>query len=382
MIISLRDIPVCLLTQDCRFMAADLSPTGWKCISHHARDLPKIDPNHSLLSSQIPNPIQYGIDLIQAWAGHTERSLASSNNLFNLFDAVGFHSILHEVLQIEGDLELRTALTVELAEAASSIILKFAKLLQSEDESVSLADAENTGKEMVACAKEEIFWTRLDFNVVIGQKPVYFTKTILLPKVLESDTSEEKLRDVTENLPKVQLYDTVDKNNETYAVREVEKELAKTSILETPEAVIPTVINGNSLPPVVVENVSRQETDSKDPPKIGEKKVAFDVMEVKKPQAEQKKPLSGGMSVAAPAFQARKPLPHEMTSSTLTQQQKKPLPQQVTSTTPAQPQKKPLPHEITNTASTQPQRKPLPHERAIAGGPATAAPRKLLPHQR
>jgi hypothetical protein len=251
-------------------------------------------------------------------------------------------------------------------------------LLNSEDDSISIEDAENAGREMVACAKEGVYWTRVDFNVVVGKKPVYFTKTIVLPQVLENDTNEQKLLDDLYNLPEVEHYNTAGPNNQTYAVKNVGGGLAKVNVLSLaiPKEVIPAVIDGVSLSPVADENIQSQETYFEEKivaqdlePKATpaeQKKLAPHDMEVQTPGTEPKKPLLRAMNAAAPSFEQRQPLPHEITSTATSTQQPKKL----------------LPHEVSTTDTTTLQtRKLLPHERAVASSPAVPA-QKLLPHER
>ncbi|EPE35888.1 S-adenosyl-L-methionine-dependent methyltransferase [Glarea lozoyensis ATCC 20868] len=291
-----------------QWVDADFSRTGWKCISHKATDLPKIDPEHSLLSSQIPNPIQHGISLVQGWAEVLNRSLAASNNLPALFDAAGIQNIQHEIHQIDGDHELRTAITVELAKAASSIFQSLAKLLEGGEDAPPAEAVEQAGREMIACAEEGIFWTRIDFNVVIGQKAVYFTKTIILPQVLEDSLGEQKTGDDSVKLPEILVGLSIDGKDGKNSAGEVEEKLheEKLGIVEPNQSAKPVEITASQ---VSVESAAEKPLNQKK--EIDRKNVKSLPSEIDSRilSPQPKKPT---MNAAAPPFQQSRLLPHEI----------------------------------------------------------------------
>jgi hypothetical protein len=242
---------------------------------------------------------------------------------------------------------LRTAFTVEVAETASSIIFKFAKLLQSQEDSVSLEAAECAGKEMIACAKEGIFWTRIDFNVVIGRKPVYFSKTIHLPLNAKDVSDERRAEHDSGHLSKAKNDQSVSKSDESYAVREVGSGLATANIKSSEMEILTNPVLGNTCPGTT-------------------EKVAEEAMHSKKEVVQQAKNL----------------LPHEMATSRPPSQPKKSVLYKMNAAAPSYQPRKLLPHEMEGAAPTQQEKKLLPHERVLRSNLAVQPPRRLLPHER
>jgi hypothetical protein len=78
---------------------------------------------------------------------------------------------------------------------------------------------------MIDCAKEGIFWTRVDYNVVIGQKAVYYTKTIILPQIPEVALGEQRNWDDSVKLPEILVSLSIDGKDGKNPAEEVEDKL-------------------------------------------------------------------------------------------------------------------------------------------------------------
>jgi hypothetical protein len=228
---------------------------------------------------------------------------------------------------MDGDHDLKTSITVGLAEASSSIFLQFAKLLEGQEESVSVETVKRIGAEMVACAKEGIYWSRIDFNVVIGRKPVYYRTTIRMPHDMEIVASNPEVQQGTEYVTKVKPRPVEQLN--VYAFQGEcmnNKALTISGKVEKDGKVITRdSIIGNTAP-AQVENI--------------EKAIKYR----DEPTYEVKMPLPHEVSLN---MASKKLMPHEMAAAAALNRQKKPLPHETTFLQPTRQEivKKLLPHE-------------------------------------
>ncbi|KAG9232145.1 hypothetical protein BJ875DRAFT_93727 [Amylocarpus encephaloides] len=152
----------------------DMSTRGWKSINLPVpQPVPfspyvPLNPVNSLLSFQIPNPLQVGIVTVNKWAYNLGRHLSCSNRLSDFFAEQGLQQIRHERVTMGGnDLESQKTATEQNASGVAAIIYRFAKMLGKEVD----FDPNEMVREMMECCQEGLVWTRMDLNVVVGRKP-------------------------------------------------------------------------------------------------------------------------------------------------------------------------------------------------------------------